>query len=616
MALVVRADEPWVQVRTIQGAPPPELRGVAGAEDRGADLFVPLRAAASEALVAALGRPRIEADVRLRRCALELSRAHGEPPRAVMTADRGRSAFVLEALWDGRVIDVALGISGAEHRTRWEPVDAMTVAQAVVPATAWREVAQLSELHDVAIDRSARELLAEAHRAHAQRDDLVTLSRGREGAIAVPGLAEGLLPFQAVAVQYAVRQRRIFLADEHGLGKTVQALATLAAADAFPAIVASPASLQSSWLRASQRWLPDRRAARSPLNGADIIVVGYNDLARQAEPLLDLQPRALIVDESHLCRNPRTQRTQGVVTFCERLTTDAIRLALTGTPVINGPADLMAQLRILGQMDEFNSRWFHGAGPPNVSLETELRARCFVRRRKADVLRQLPAKRHVVVPLELANAEAYALAERDVVAWLRQRHTRDGEGRLDPARRAYALVRLNALRRLVSEGKLAASLDWINSFMRSGERLVVFAHHRRIQHAVLAAYPDAARVVAWDSPAVRDAQNERFQRPNGPSLCVCSLNAASYGIQLTAAANVAFLELDWTAATHERAEGRLHGLGQKRAVTAWYLLAATTIDERLARLLDRARKPAHEESDDPGLVDQLVSDLLTLPRPQ
>jgi hypothetical protein len=68
-----------------------------------------------------------------------------------------------------------------------------------------------------------------------------------------------------------------------------------------------------------------------------------------------------------------------------------------------------------------------------------------------------------------------------------------------------------------------------------------------------------------------------------------SLEVASHGFTLTAAANVAFLELAWTPAKHDQAEDRLHRIGHPRAVTAWYLLAAETIDERIATLLEDKR---------------------------
>jgi uncharacterized DUF497 family protein len=148
---------------------------------------------------------------------------------------------------------------------------------------------------------------------------------------------------------------------------------------------------------------------------------------------------------------------------------------------------------------------------------------------------------------------------------------------------------MNGLRRLAARGKLAAALSWLADFRESEERLVVFAHHRDIQASVLERFPDSARIVGADAIEEREANVRRFQAENGPPLCVCSLEVASHGFTLTAAANVAFLELAWTPAKHDQAEDRTHRIGQHDAVSAWYLLSPQTIDEEMAEVLERKR---------------------------
>ena len=82
---------------------------------------------------------------------------------------------------------------------------------------------------------------------------------------------------------------------------------------------------------------------------------------------------------------------------------------------------------------------------------------------------------------------------------------------------------------------------------------------------------------------------QAFQDPDGPQLIVCSTRVAGQGITLTRASNVAFLDLEWSPAMHDQAEDRLHRIGQRDAVTAWYLLAAETIDEQMSEVLARKR---------------------------
>src|SRR5207253_8418440 len=113
---------------------------------------------------------------------------------------------------------------------------------------------------------------------------------------------------------------------------------------------------------------------------------------------------------------------------------------------------------------------------------------------------------------------------------------------------------------------------------------VVFARHVEVQEAVLARFPAAAHLLATDSIKRREAADRAFQEEDGPQLIVCATRVAAQGITLTRASNVCFLELEWTPALHDQAEDRCHRIGQRDAVTAWYLLAADTIDETMARL--------------------------------
>jgi hypothetical protein len=223
-----------------------------------------------------------------------------------------------------------------------------------------------------------------------------------------------------------------------------------------------------------------------------------------------------------------------------------------------------------------------------------------------------------VVPVSLHNEPEYRLAEQDVIAWLRSQplDLRELDAKVAAALRAERLVRLNALKLLAARGKLHAALHWIHDFLASGEPLVVFARHREIQHAVLERFPRALHVLGEDSQRARDQAVGAFQSSEGADnqLIVCSIEVAGHGLTLTRSSNVAFLELDWTPAKHDQAEDRCHRIGQQGAVNATYLLAADTIDETIATLLERKRAVIEavtdgREQDERGVVDALVAEL-------
>jgi SWI/SNF-related matrix-associated actin-dependent regulator of chromatin subfamily A-like protein 1 len=604
----------WWALDTLAGEPPEGL--LEGSTTAGGRTLVGFTAAAAAAL-AELPAGRL--DLGATRC-LEAVQDGQEPPPARLAIQRRvpGERFVLEVLWDREIAAAFAALPGASagelELDPWiaDQLDGFIAAHAV-------------EL-TAAAEPALAGLLAE-HRAAAGEVGRSRALRGEPLAEVAAVLGGELAPFQWAAVRYALTARRAFLADEQGLGKTVEALATLEADGAFPAIVVCPASMKLVWEREAARWLPHRsrtvlygRSAAVDGAAAEITIVNYELVGALRGRLARLGPRALVVDESHYCKNPQAKRTQAVRRLAESVDPAGLRLALTGTPVLNHADELIAQLRVIGRLHEFGSgasfaRQFQGA-LSEERLHWHLRRRCFVRRLKSEVLPQLPAKRQVVVPVALTNEPEYRMAEEDVIEWLRSQplDLRELEAKVAAALRAERLAQLTALQRLAARGKLAAALAWIHDFLASGEPLVCFARHVELQHALLRRFPEALSLLGEDSLAARERAIAAFQDPAGPQLIVCATRVAAQGITLTRASNVCFLELEWTPAIHDQAEDRCHRIGQRDAVSAWYLLAAGTIDETMARLIQRKRAVVDAVTDgralgDEGLLDGVVREL-------
>jgi SWI/SNF-related matrix-associated actin-dependent regulator 1 of chromatin subfamily A len=486
--------------------------------------------------------------------------------------------------------------------------------------------------HEVGVTAGAREALLELRAENARAADAVARSRAiaAEPIEAIAGVLGGeLAPFQWAGVRYALQARSTFIADEQGLGKTVEALAALEADGAFPAIVICPAAMKLTWEREVTHWLPHRSVAvvhgrvAVPPRG-DVTILNYEIVAAHREALARRHPRAVVVDESHYCKNPSAKRTHAVRALAAAVHRDGLKLALTGTPVLNHPDELIAQLRVIDRLGEFGSgaRFSHqfrgraGGGVSEERLHWHLRRSCFVRRLKRDVLPQLPAKRQVVVPIALTNEAEYRLAQRDVIEWLRTQPLDLSElnAKISATLRAERLAQLGTLQRLAARGKLAAALAWTEDFLASGEPLVLFARHIEVQKAVIARFPEALHLLGEDPLPARERSIAAFQDPAGPPLIVCATRSAAQGITLTRASNVAFLELEWTPAIHDQAEDRCHRIGQHDAVTAWYLLAADTIDETMSRLIQAKRATVAAVTDgrvieSDGLVEAVIREL-------
>jgi hypothetical protein len=550
---------------------------------------------------------------------------------------------------DGRAGEVRLRVCRHCHPDLEPVLDARGVTVARSFDSWWltidgggRLLAVLSEQPELLADA---DLLSDIEHAtkHARAvEEMEELSHGAVGPTAVTGVAAQMRPFQGAAVQYAMRARRTFLADEPGLGKTLQALASVELAGAFPALIVCPASLRLNWLRESAQWLPARRARvldpdHPVLDDADVHVVSYDVLHRVTSFVRQRPPRALVLDEAHFCKNPTARRTEAALAIADALDDEALVLLLTGTPVVNRPHDLISQLRILNRLEELGGQRCLSQAHRNPHelpiLHTRLRRTCFVRRRKADVLEQLPDKQRVVVAVSITNRAEYQAVQADVARWVREQVEADerflaeietlpppereaairarGREAEQRARRAEALVRVGKLALVAARGKLEPAIEWIGAFLESGEKLVVFTRHRDIGDVLLQAFPGAAVATGRIAADERTQQIARFQEDAECRLIVCSLDAAGVGITLTAASNVAFVEMGWTPATHDQAEDRVHRIGQHNAVTAWYLLAADTIDERIAAIVERKRRLVRATSDgslhtDEGALDDLL----------
>jgi len=553
-------------------------------------LLVPItRAAADELREQRSARLDAGAD----RCLASVEIGDDPPPARLVLGDGVDGLRLrLEVLWDPEV-GVAFGALpgiGGGSSALLDPW--------VVPA-----LDGFVALHGVEVAPGAADHLAALRAEHHEAAAAVRSSRAThaEPIAAVAAVLGGeLQPFQWAAVRYALAARRTFLADEQGLGKTVEALAALEADGAYPAVVVCPASLKLNWQREAAKWVPHRSVGLVEGRGvvppvADVVILNYEIVAAHREALGRRGLRAVVIDESHYCKNPKAKRTQAVRKLAASVTGEGLRLALTGTPVLNHADELIAQLRAIGRLSDFGSgsrfsRQFHGDDSVE-RLHWHLRRRCFVRRLKQDVLPQLPAKRQVVVPIGLSNEPEYRLAERDVIAWLREQplDLSELDARIAATLRAERLAQLGTLQRLAARGKLHGALAWIHDFLASGEPLVVFARHVEVQEAVLERFRDALHLLGRDSIADRETAIAGFQAPDGPQLIICATRVAAQGITLTRASNVAFLELEWTPAIHDQAEDRCHRIGQRDAVSAWYLLAAETIDETMSRVIAHKR---------------------------
>lgn len=463
-------------------------------------------------------------------------------------------------------------------------------------------------------------------------------------------LRKKLYPFQEEGVAFLeARKGRALMADEMGLGKTIQAVAWLHLhPELRPAIIVCPAHLKLNWEREIKEILPGKQKIQAifgtntsqPLTG-EIIIINYDILPNSYEKLrdsagrkrykeikrtgwvdflIDLKPKVLIIDEAHFCKSSSAYRTKGVRKLarkCEHV------IAISGTPIVNRPIEgfniiQMVDKTIFPDFWKYIHRycnakhtsfgWDYSGASNQEELNKKLQS-VMIRRKKQDVMKDLPDKVYSYVPMEINNAAEYEKAEDNFLDYLRQTK---GQKVAQKAQNAEHLVKVEWLKQLAVKGKLPQTIKWIRNFIDEGGKLIVFAVHKTVIEALMKEFKGAAvKVDGSVSGPDREMAVRQFQNEEKIKLFIGNIQAAGTGLTLTAASSVAFLELPWTSGELVQAEDRCHRIGQKNSVSIYYLLAHNTIEIKIAELLDKKREVLDAVLDGKKVKDSaLLTDLI------
>ncbi len=211
-----------------------------------------------------------------------------------------------------------------------------------------------------------------------------------------------------------------------------------------------------------------------------------------------------------------------------------------------------------------------------------------VRRLKKDVLKELPDKTRTVIPLQIENEKEYTKAKDDFITWL----TAKSAAKAKRAASAQTLVQMGYLKRLAAELKMKAVFKWIDDFLEeSNNKLVLYGIHRNILNSIHEKYKKQSIILLGGlADKKRKLAVESFQNLPNFRIFIANISAAGEGITLTAASDLAFVELDWVSGKHIQAEDRIHRIGQKNAANIYYLIAQNTIEEELCELIQKKQK--------------------------
>ena len=402
------------------------------------------------------------------------------------------------------------------------------------------------------------------------------------------------LPYQLTGIGFAAERDAALIADEMGLGKTIQAIGLLnTRLDLERVLVVCPAGLRINWRRELDAWLVN------PL--VEVQIVSWDGLHKLNS---GYAWDCIIADEAHYAKNREARRSRALMSLRSR-----VRVALTGTPILNRPIELWAILHWLRpDLWPEKSFWpfvrrYCGAKLTWVPQRGSSRRRrawdtsgashldelaghlrhLMIRRLKADVLLELPAKRRQIV--ELDTRMDRELRDKMIAMEARLDYEAQARGLEDAV--SVAWQDMAGLRHDMARAKLPAAVDFLADAATGSGKLVVMAHHRDVLESLQRELGDFRPVLIYGgmTDRARQAAVDAFQQRGEVRVFLGQIQAAGVGITLTAASHVAFVELEWTPGLMSQAEDRCHRIGQHDAVLVQHLVLPGSLDARLAKTL-------------------------------
>lgn len=423
-----------------------------------------------------------------------------------------------------------------------------------------------------------------------------------------------LMNFQKEGLDFLLKSSgNALLADEMGLGKTVQTLSYVSTEkQTFPVLIVAPLVTLKNWEREIQKFVKKKsrngriiesespsitsiRTGKSKeLPQSDFYIINYELLLKRSEDIEKAGIHTIVCDEVHNLRSKTTQKYKAIKKLAA-LPSVQYRIGLSGTPIYNRGSEIWPIIDILkpgllGSFKEFCEYFCYvdDKGKAIVlenkraSLRNELQKHVMLRRKKSDVLKELKDK--VRYKEVIAADTDFYLEELDKI-W-KKLESEQKQAQTNFSKSASYHRAIQSERQVAGLAKLPHVINFVKNIMEIEESVVVFCHHKVIHKLLNESLQEFSPVaiIGGQSDDTRQDQIDKFQ--SGESkLMIAGIRAGNVGINLTRAKYVIFAELDWSPAIHRQAEDRLHRIGQKNTVFAYYLIGNGTLDDHVASIL-------------------------------
>lgn len=477
-----------------------------------------------------------------------------------------------------------------------------------------------------------------ANEMKRKQEDIDRIKAKTDTDFHIKGLKGELYPYQKVCVEFLTASNgRALVADGMGLGKSLESLAYIKYMGFKRTLVVCPASVKFVWQSEVAKWtnlssiIIDSKTDLSKIDPSiNLWVVNYDILKKHFSKLSMIIFDCIIGDESQKIKSLSSIRTKIFRAISRNI---PHIILLSGTPLLNRPSELFSLLNILDQKqwnewygfarkfcNGHQTRWgFDTSGASNTE---ELHARIkryFIRRDKTQVLKELPPKNFIDVPVELdkETAEKYDAAATDLATYLREYAGKESP-EINRALAAEKLTQLNVLRYLNAMGKIDMAKELIDSILEAGEKVLVFCSFVKPLEALKEYFGDRSVILTGKTPInERGKLVEAFQNDPNIQVFCGGYYSAGIGITLTAASNVVLLDFDFVPATMNQAIDRAHRPGVKyQSLNIYQLFAKDTIDEDLKDMVNYKQQvfdiviEGKKITDREKLVDRVISGIL------
>lgn len=394
---------------------------------------------------------------------------------------------------------------------------------------------------------------------------------------------------------------KAILAWDMGLGKTCEAVTYVAERELFPCIIACPMSAKSVMLPELRKFIGkghlitinNGKVCDIPKLDQMYILINYDLLHKWEDKLKETNYKSLVFDEAHTLSNVDTKKNRSV----RRLSQDTKHiLFLTGTPFKNTEEEMFTMLNIM------NPHMF--TAPEDITHMVEggyfnevLTRNFMIRRLKTVELKDLPPKTRHVVNMTLSNQWEYEFAERDFKNWLDQQ-----ESELTNQKKICAFAKLEKLKQIAIAGKVHSVSNWIENRLQSeGKTLVFFTHTKPLIGVYERFSEEAVMIKGGMTQRQREKVIQEFMTNPRKRLLLGNVKAAGTSLTLIQADTVFMAEMPWTSVDCDQCEDRVWRIGQENEVNAYYGIAKGTVDERIARIVDRKREKLSQSIDGVGV---------------